>query len=217
MFTRYFSAIFAAILVWWVSAAQAATVTYNDLSTFQSAASGASISLTVDDFGDITTTAFGLASVTRSGYTITDNDVNPTLEEHDDAPYCSQASSPHSCVKGGGLNSINGFTFTFDDPVNAFGFLAGAAGTDFSFSLSLDGTSIANTLTLNGSAKFGFFGLISDDPFTSVLVTGNGNFVAFDDVTYGAAPSPVPVPASLPLFAAGLAGLGEIARRRLKS
>ena len=45
--------------------------------------------------------------------------------------------------------------------------------------------------------------------------TGSGDFIAFDYLQ--ADVSPVPVPAALPLFATGLAGLGYIARRRRKA
>ena len=60
---------------------------------------------------------------------------------------------------------------------------------------------------------------IGDGPETAIIVEGLRDYIA--DPTYGSwlvrQTSPVPLPAALPLFASGLAGLGWLSRRRRKA
>lgn len=62
---------------------------------------------------------------------------------------------------------------------------------------------VASGLTFAGSAK-------------SVLFSGGASFIGFDDVTFGSSTpgNEVPEPSTYVLMAAGLAGLGVVARRR---
>lgn len=77
--------------------------------------------------------------------------------------------------------------------------------------------------TQNGAGGLGgFFGIKSDLQITSIAfggtdgaTTGLGSF-SIDNLTIGAAPTTIPLPASLPLFASGLCGLVLLHRRRRK-
>jgi hypothetical protein len=65
-----------------------------------------------------------------------------------------------------------------------------------------------------------FGGLISTDSFTSVTFQGTeiGDGINFDSLYYGHSNAhAAPLPATLPLFATGLAGLGLLGWRRKKT
>jgi hypothetical protein len=123
--------------------------------------------------------------------------------------------------------SSNGFTVTFSSAVVAFGFYGTDIG-DFSGQLTIttaNGGShlfnVANTIDGNDGSLL-FWGIIDTaNPFTSVTFgnTAAGiDFFGFDDMTVGdlqqVNPNPTPLPAALPLFAAGLGGLGLLGWRR---
>lgn len=121
-------------------------------------------------------------------------------------------------------------TFAFDVPVTAFGFEFGDpvtapdggtgrgpgnnSGTtltagDFSFSFSDDYSA--------NPGYTGFFGVVGHpgDTFSSVVFSSNGigDFVDDDFTVQSIALAPVPLPAGLPLLAAGLGVLGLLRRR----
>lgn len=125
-------------------------------------------------------------------------------------------------------DDFRNITFTFPVPVFAF-------GADFSDvnSLFISGLfdnlnetlSISNTIA--GSA--GFFGLVSTTSFITILFTTNAGVVLFPggsplggdsfdvdnlSVSSSAVLSPVPIPAALPLFAAGIGAMGLMGWRK---
>lgn len=68
-----------------------------------------------------------------------------------------------------------------------------------------------------GVSAFGllFFGVTSSTLIKSFNVTiGDSDFVWFDDVQYGLAPNPIPVPAAVWLFGSALIGLVGFSKRR---
>jgi len=120
-----------------------------------------------------------------------------------------------------------GFNLAFSGPVAAFGFY----GTDIGdinsqLSLTLTGGAVQNFdigHTLNGpSGGLLFWGIIADnasETFTSIAFAGtsSGDAFGFDDMVIGdldQVVSPIPLPAALPLFAAGLGLMGMVNRRR---
>jgi hypothetical protein len=73
-----------------------------------------------------------------------------------------------------------------------------------------------STFTANApSSAYGFFGVTSDSPITSIAFSTGNAFTAFDNVSVGNAVSSVPEPGSLAMF--GLGALGLLAARRKKS
>lgn len=107
--------------------------------------------------------------------------------------------------------SFNSMTFHFDD-ANGYG---GVSQPD---AVSING--ITKTIPSNaGSAPFSFtFDLdgVSTDTLTTTIFRTSA-WVFLSEVTFDADVSEVPVPASLPLLAVGLGGLGFMARRKRKT
>jgi hypothetical protein len=125
---------------------------------------------------------------------------------------------------GGFLDSVVGLktlTITFDNPQVGFGF--DTADLMGSFNVQIfSGATVLSNQTFSGARFYGFQDSSAD--ITSVTITGaaaGGNVIGFDldNFTYNATPtvSAVPVPAALPLFATGLAGLGLLGWRRKKA
>lgn len=114
-------------------------------------------------------------------------------------------------------------TFSFGGDVNGFGGLfdetPGGFGQGIAFTLTLaNGTQVALSQQLDGDAG-SFFGFISTDAFTSVLLTGGvSSGVAetynVDNVQFGSTTAAIPEPASVALMLAGLGLVGVAARRR---
>ncbi len=106
---------------------------------------------------------------------------------------------------------FNSMTFHFDDS-NGYG------GVSQPGRVMVNG--LQQVVSENaGSAPFSFtFDLSGVTTNTlSTTIFRNGGWVFLSEVTFDAAPSPVPVPASLPLLAAGLGGLGFMAWRKRKA
>lgn len=125
-------------------------------------------------------------------------------------------------------DDFRNISFTFPDPIFAFGadfkdveslFVSGL------FDNSNETLSISDTIA--GSA--GFFGLSSSNAFTQILFTTNAGVVLFPggsplggdsfdvdnlSVSTSAAVSPVPLPAALPLLAAGIGAMGFMGWRK---
>jgi opacity protein-like surface antigen len=127
------------------------------------------------------------------------------------------------------LNYLDGFT-------DGFSFFYSAVNNSGSISVydGLNGTgNVLASLFLpvtpsdggdpNGNfSPFFAIGVAFSGIARSIDFAGTANQIAFDNITFGSVtpgggdPSPVPVPASLPLLAAGLGGLA-LARRRAKA
>jgi hypothetical protein len=90
---------------------------------------------------------------------------------------------------------------------------SGFNGFDFQLILSLD-TQLATQSGLNAAV------LDAKDPMTFELLDANGlvipgvTFTADDGFVFGGPETATPVPATLPLFATGLGGLGLLGWRR---
>ena len=105
-------------------------------------------------------------------------------------------------------------TFSFLNPITAF-------GIDTAFSQARTATfagGVSGSLSLAANTP-GFFGVISDTPFSTVTVDLNGSVtnVGFDALAFGIAappPAPVPEPATWAIMIAGFGLVGAAMRRR---
>lgn len=123
------------------------------------------------------------------------------------------------------MNVLDGFTtgFSFFYSSVAFGGLvnvwSGLNSTgDLLASLTLDALGYGPGDPNGSYSNWASIGVLFSGTAYSVDFAGTANYIVFDDVTLGSStpggPSPVPVPASLPLLLAGLGGLGLLARRK---
>lgn len=109
----------------------------------------------------------------------------------------------------------NPFSIQFVRDVNAASFtLTTGPGRTTTFNALRDGVIVATfsaaTNPTDDTNIYGFFGLVFDEIQILVGQANSNNFVVIDNLAF----SEVPLPAALPLFIAGLAGLGFAGRRR---
>lgn len=100
------------------------------------------------------------------------------------------------------------FTVTFPTPETAVGIFANI-NLPTTLTLTVGGVSGNDDVTVYDTSTFGFIGLISSTPFTSVTFSANGSY-NIPEIEFGN----VPEPASWALMLAGFAGLGGLVRSR---
>lgn len=101
-------------------------------------------------------------------------------------------------------------TFSFAAPVTAFGVDIASSQSQ----LAGFGGGVSGALALAANTP-GFFGVISDAPFSTVTVNVDGSSnVGFDALTFGLAAAAVPEPAAWTLLVLGFGGVGASLRRR---
>lgn len=195
-----------------VTAANAATVQFDDRTLFDAASASlqtetfASYATNVDlssstvlDVGDFTILgpATGIARIDADGFGITP--VNGT-----------------AYVQGVGIAG-EFMSFTFDTAITAFGVDLFAINNDQERT-QVEIDSVVYLLPVVTGDLASFFGITSTTAFTTVtfnvLTQGLGEDAGFDNISYGTAV--VPLPAALPLYGTGLAIAGLIGWRRAR-
>lgn len=198
-----------------VTDALAVPTTFDNLAAFQTGAAGQSITLGVDEFDGIADSSFQ-PSIDRGPYLVTPNDVGISLGSGTNSAFCEGgAAAAEGCLIV--TTGANGFTFTFDSPINAFGLIFIKANLSTIPSVTLNGNAITGSYTPQGSDHgIGFFGLIDTNSFTSVILSGvtAGNQFGLDTLNYGTVDetSPVPEPSTLALLLGGVPGMWAAVR-----
>ncbi|MEM9639687.1 MAG: PEP-CTERM sorting domain-containing protein [Pseudomonadota bacterium] len=198
------------------SASAATFDVFTDRTLFEAALSGP---ITVETFDEITEDiSFAGGSTTVGGLTIIADDDGFFGNSIIDAPPVL------SEIDGNGTTALNIFTSSVFDAALEFASPVLAAGADFfNFNdgqLRTEISILGETFTpdITGAGTLSFLGIISDTPFSRVDFNGvNNDVFGIDNVTSAetvAPPSVVPVPATLPLLLAGIAGLAFWRRRR---
>jgi hypothetical protein len=192
----------------------AAPISYQSLATFQADAATAGIVLQTENFagnswGTVVTPAFTVTVVPPEAFF-----------ELAATPLFANSAA----IQWSGIGTV---TFTFADPIHAFGFdifnLGNGSLSTLTFSVNGQEIEIYVDYTSDDNDPI-FAGIIDTQSFSTIAVTidttaTSGNFVNIDDVRFGAAASTstpdnglqVPEPAGLLLWA--LAGVVALRRR----
>lgn len=198
----------AAVAVGFLAAVPAGAVTFSDLATFQAATT-----TTLEDFdGEAGQNG---ATVTLPMFTATESGgINGvvTFQQGDFGGAFDFAIVSEDEALGYDDNGSSLLTFSgFASGTTAFGTFI-SANADATVTVS---GSTSATFSLAANTPI-FFGVTEAVELTSLIFDVTGSpIVGFDDVRIGTAnEGVVPLPASLPLLIAGLAGLGYAGRRR---
>lgn len=118
---------------------------------------------------------------------------------------------------------VNPLSIKFSNDVSAASFTLTSAIRNGTFEALLDGVVVSTFMTVlnpgnNVAADvnniYGFFDILFDEIRVTIGAAGSNNAVVIDNLAYATA---VPLPAALPLFLAGIAGIGFAGRGRRKA
>ncbi len=108
-------------------------------------------------------------------------------------------------------DTYNPFSIQFNGPVSDAAFLMITNGSTDVFTALLNGSVVNQFSSATGGWKyFGFAGIVFDEIQVDFTGPANGPHMRLDNLQF----EPVPIPAALPLMAAGIGGLALLARRR---
>ncbi|MEL7345351.1 MAG: VPLPA-CTERM sorting domain-containing protein [Pseudomonadota bacterium] len=221
------------------SAAFAAIVTFTDRVAFTDATEPL-LSEDFEGFDQDTGFASIAPEITDFSLSVTKNSpdlVGSGFNKIETQPYPFSSTSPanQNTIDGSsyavvgleddGSNLGDVFSVLFDYDVFAFGAdFAKLNDNDITRSrfdfLDADGNNVGGFVPdtqVNGSVRF--FGFLSDQAFRTITVTAisgttDGEGFGMDNLLYSAEPSEIPLPASLPLLAAGIAAFGFLRRSK---
>ncbi|MEO0400275.1 MAG: VPLPA-CTERM sorting domain-containing protein [Pseudomonadota bacterium] len=211
--------VFGAAFAMTAPSAYAATVTFTDRVAFEAAAGG----VQTEDFSSQTVglLAENTANGGFNGFTVTWSDVSGSNMGVgiDDPGFDNRLAWGEDLFFNGSGQVGPTITLEFDAPILAIGFDWFDDDTTDVYSLTVGGETFVNgPFDSNGSGD-GFFGLVSDVGFSTLVFTSTaqGGFVrpfGVDNIAYALEPNVVPLPAGLPLLLTGLAGLSFAGRRK---
>jgi len=141
---------------------------------------------------------------------------------------CGALCGFNTTAGGSYFRSVGGgqVTFTFANPVDAFGFFVNGLQTNLVPQQTItyvDGSSVSQTINLPSAINGGgaFIGFIDAGQFiASITFNATNDFLAFDDLLFGRDRNPNPVdlpePTSLALIGLAFAGLATARRRKMR-
>ena len=164
---------------------------------------------TVETFNSIGLGDYSSLSV--SGATIVGNGGDMTISTEWTSAYGLDGSSLHNSD-----GTPGSFSIIFDNAVDAFGIWGGAYNNSWTFSAfdSLDNLIESVTASTSCCSPM-FFGLLNND-MAKVTLSGAGDWVIFDNLTYKESVSAVPIPAAALMFLPALLGFLGL-RRKLQA
>lgn len=147
---------------------------------------------------------------------LTSKDFGPFTLTHMSSVVVFDVSSSTFCRSGKCATGLStGMTLSFDAPISALGFYLGDGNGNAS-AVQVNGTGIGNISTpLGGYTFVGIYDPVGT--FASIALPGDLGAFDIDDVSYAAASSVVPLPATLPLLAGATLLLVGLVRRRPRS
>lgn len=202
------------------AAAHAAVINSVDRATFQAAVMGGSID--GEDFDGLTnfstlTSLNGVSySASMGDVVVTDEYLTSTTPQGIGSTSALATTGTHFFL------ADETVTFVFDTAITAFAIdINTFADTDGAYTATLNTGDVVNSIfeVFGGQVTGQFIGFVSDTAFTSLTIAAiTGLPYTLDTLVWGDAadlnPSEVPLPAALPLFLIGLAGLRRFAKRR---
>ena len=230
MFTKMNSAAFGAALLLFAgtSSADAGLVVYSDFASWNAAVPSytpLAIPAPVpqpDDYPGSQYFGTGTASVTYSGVTFSTSaslgngyffNIGPGFEIFPGFP-ASNGALPVLSSQQQDFGVAN-ILITLAAPVNAFALNFDTfSGSNVTFTLSNGETPITLGSGGNEYNLKGFFGVVGNNPFNTILLTSSDPVLNLNELKLGAAIAPIPEPATWIMLLLGFAGISLFGARR---